>query len=167
MPNGDRQPYRVGAHSPSPDHTSDSDDTWEHKRRYWSHALRVRHRWRRHVGRARRARLLSFRILFRGNSAALWISCGASSSFLGTFLRGGCCGPELGHVLGVGLTITMTLIRATTLNEMIDDATRGLIGCQKYELTAKVIPYNCRSCKHEVLESAMGSHDMLFAFPAG
>ena len=56
MPNGDRRPFRIGEGSPSPAHTSDSDDTREHKRRF--HWLRVEGvlRWRSLAIRARRER---------------------------------------------------------------------------------------------------------------
>ena len=56
MPNGHKNTYRVGDGAPSPLHTSDSDETWENKRRYWRLARRVATRFRRNVRRARRER---------------------------------------------------------------------------------------------------------------
>ena len=45
MPNGDRESYRVGPAPPSPSHTSDSESTHRHKRRYWHLVLWVVRRW--------------------------------------------------------------------------------------------------------------------------
>ena len=59
MPNGRRVPFRIGNGVPSPLHTSDSDGTWEQKRRYWRLARPVAARFRRNVRRARRERRLA------------------------------------------------------------------------------------------------------------
>ena len=56
MPNGDRRPFRIGEGSPSPAHTSDSEDTGGHKRRYYQHQVEGVLRWRSLVVRARRER---------------------------------------------------------------------------------------------------------------
>ena len=56
MPNGDRKPFRVGDGSPSPSHTSDSDDTREHKRRFYRLRVEGILRWRALTIRARRER---------------------------------------------------------------------------------------------------------------
>ena len=56
MPNGDRRPFRIGEGSPSPMHTSDSEDTEGHKRRYHQHQVEGVLRWRSLVVRARRER---------------------------------------------------------------------------------------------------------------
>ena len=57
MPNGHREPFRIGEwdyyhgtyRQPSPEHTSDSEDTYVHKRRWMVLQRRVRRRWRRHM----------------------------------------------------------------------------------------------------------------------
>ena len=57
MPNGHREPFRIGEwdyerdcyDSPSPVHTSDSEDTYVQKHRWIVLARRVFRRWRRHV----------------------------------------------------------------------------------------------------------------------
>ena len=57
MPNGHREPFRIGEwdyerdcyYSPSPAHTSDSEDTHVQKHRWIVLARRVLRRWRRHV----------------------------------------------------------------------------------------------------------------------
>ena len=46
MPNGDRRPFRIGQGSPSPEHTSDSEDTSRHKDKYYGHQLGVSGLWR-------------------------------------------------------------------------------------------------------------------------
>jgi hypothetical protein len=51
MPNGHRRPYRVRDpqhpfRAPSPEHTSDSDDTWSEKRQWKQIAKRTIRRWR-------------------------------------------------------------------------------------------------------------------------
>ena len=56
MPNGDRRPFRIGQGSPSPAHTSDSEDTSVHKRRYRGHQLGVALIWRGVVLRCHRER---------------------------------------------------------------------------------------------------------------
>ena len=56
MPNGDRRPFRIGQGSPSPAHTSDSEDTSVHKRRYHGHQLGVALAWRGVVLRCHRER---------------------------------------------------------------------------------------------------------------
>ena len=56
MPNGDRTPFRLGNGSPSPSHTSDSDDTREHKRRHHHIRVDVVLRWRSLTIKARRER---------------------------------------------------------------------------------------------------------------
>ena len=56
MPDGDRTPFRIGQGSPSPAHTSDSEDTTSHKRRYHQYQVEVALRWRAAVVRARRER---------------------------------------------------------------------------------------------------------------
>ena len=65
MPNGHRVPYRVGDGAPSPLHSSDSDETWENKRRYWRLARRVAARFRRLVRRARRERNFAVVVVVR------------------------------------------------------------------------------------------------------
>ena len=68
MPNGDRTPYRLShGRSPSPCHTSDSEETWRSKGRWILLARWVIHRWRLLV-RSRRSRryeraLISHRVL--------------------------------------------------------------------------------------------------------
>ena len=57
MPNEPREPYRVGARSPSPIHSSDSEDIDREKRRYFLLASRVAWRWYAMVWYARRRRL--------------------------------------------------------------------------------------------------------------
>ena len=58
MPNGHREPFRIQREwgidgsryrSPSPDHSSDSEDTCAHKRRWIILARRVFRRWKRYV----------------------------------------------------------------------------------------------------------------------
>ena len=49
-----RAPYRVGGRSPSPTHTSDSDDTLTHKAKYYRYAFWVGRRWYAMVHFARR-----------------------------------------------------------------------------------------------------------------
>ena len=50
MSNGPRSPFRIGSgHPPSPLHTSDSEDTWNHKARWVSIAADVISQWRRFV----------------------------------------------------------------------------------------------------------------------
>ena len=64
MPNGRRKPFRVGAwsrkrrryKSPSPSHSSDSEDTCVHKHRWIILARRVFRRWKRHARGMRRRR---------------------------------------------------------------------------------------------------------------
>ena len=46
MPNGHRDPFRMGDGSPSPLHTSDSEDTYCNKRRYNYLAKKVIRRWK-------------------------------------------------------------------------------------------------------------------------
>ena len=73
MPNGHREPFRMGEwdyyhgkySSPSPDHTSDSEDTYVHKHRWIVLAKRVLRRLRRHVyERGIRRRRIWLRRLF-------------------------------------------------------------------------------------------------------
>ena len=74
MPNGHREPFRIGEwdyyhgtySSPSPVHTSDSEDTYVHKHRWIIVARRVLRRWRRHVAYERgiRRRRIWLRRLF-------------------------------------------------------------------------------------------------------
>ena len=74
MPNGRRRrvPFRVGGlgiagwrGAPSPLDSCDSDETWEHKRRYWRLARRVAARFRRLVRRARRERNFAVVVVVR------------------------------------------------------------------------------------------------------
>ena len=60
MPNGGGPPYRLRPDydPPSPDHSSDTEDTWENKLRWQLIARRVLRRWRLLVRRARLARML-------------------------------------------------------------------------------------------------------------
>ena len=58
MPNGHREPYRLSEGSPSPCHTSDSEETWHHKKRYTFLALKYTCKWRRHVVRRKWSRRL-------------------------------------------------------------------------------------------------------------
>ena len=58
MPSGHRGPYRFGAGSPSPCHTSDSEETWHHKKRYTFLARTYTRKWRRHVAWRKRPRRL-------------------------------------------------------------------------------------------------------------
>ena len=48
MPNGGREPYRL-PETPSPLHTSDSEETWMNKHRWEVLARRTVRRWRRLV----------------------------------------------------------------------------------------------------------------------
>ena len=66
MPNGTRVPFRLGQHrSPSPLHTSDSDETWHNKRRYWDLARMVHARLQRNARRARRERRWAVVVIVR------------------------------------------------------------------------------------------------------
>ena len=75
MPNGHREPFRMGEwdyyhgkySSPSPDHTSDNEDTYVHKHRWIIVARRVRRRWRRcmYERGIRRRRIWLRRLFFR------------------------------------------------------------------------------------------------------
>ena len=60
MPNGDREPYRIGEGCPSPVHTSDSEKTYDNKHRWHMLAFRYWHKWRRFVIRQRRRRTAGF-----------------------------------------------------------------------------------------------------------
>ena len=64
MPNGHRYPYRLHPEcdSPSPLHTSDSEETYEHKQRYRILGLRVIRRWRRFVKMQRYKRAIYKRL---------------------------------------------------------------------------------------------------------
>ena len=60
MPNGHRDPYRIlSGESPSPAHTSDSEETFHQKRRYHALARSVLRRWRLFVLRRRRQRCVA------------------------------------------------------------------------------------------------------------
>ena len=65
MPNGDRRPFRIGEGSPSPAHSSDSEDTRGHKRRYHQYQVEGMLRWRSLAIRARRERSFSVVLLVR------------------------------------------------------------------------------------------------------
>ena len=54
MPNGRRRPYRCGGMAPSPEHSSDDEDTRIQKAAYWVRATWVWRRWRRRVRDSRR-----------------------------------------------------------------------------------------------------------------
>ena len=58
MPNGHREPYRLSEGSPSPCHTSDSEETWHHKKRYTFLARTYTRKWRRHVAWRKQSRRL-------------------------------------------------------------------------------------------------------------
>ena len=57
MPNGHRESYRIAPSfdSPSPLHTSDSEETWMQKRRYRMITLKVKWKWKKFVATRRRA----------------------------------------------------------------------------------------------------------------
>ena len=68
MPNGRRVPFRVGdSGSPSPEHTSDYEETWRNKKRWKWLARRVLWRFRAHaIGKKRlcaAARLTASKLL--------------------------------------------------------------------------------------------------------
>ena len=70
MPNGHREPFRIGDASPSPVHTSDTEETWAHKKRWHWLARKVLHRFRANAARKKKlrrrvARLTSGKILPR------------------------------------------------------------------------------------------------------
>ena len=81
MPNGHREPFRIGEWdyerdcycSPSPVHTSDSEDTYVHKHRWIILARRVFRRWRRYVYKRgmRRRRIWLRRLFFNHHSIHL------------------------------------------------------------------------------------------------
>ena len=57
MPNGHRDPYRMShGSSPSPVHTSDSEETYTNKKRWWWVASKVFWRLRNNVRRKKQAR---------------------------------------------------------------------------------------------------------------
>ena len=58
MPNGHREPYRLGEGCPSPCHTSDSEESWHHKKRYTFLARKYTRKWRRHVAWRKQSRRL-------------------------------------------------------------------------------------------------------------
>ena len=76
MPNGDRRPFRIGEgrpRSPSPAHTSDSEDTRGHKRRYHRFQVEGILRWRSLTIRARRER--GFTVVLLVNRLAAGCAC--------------------------------------------------------------------------------------------
>ena len=84
MPNGDRRPFRIGEGSPSPSHTSDSEDTERHKRRYHQHQVEGALRWRTMVVRARRERNFVVTLLVRRLAAG----CSGVARYIVRFLHG-------------------------------------------------------------------------------
>ena len=56
MPNGYSPRYRLGQGSPSPIHTSDSEETEQNKEQYYQIALLVIVKWRDFVAKRKRAR---------------------------------------------------------------------------------------------------------------
>ena len=56
MPNGGGPTFRIGARDPSPVHTSDSEEAFEHKMRWRELGLWVAAHWRMFVARRRRER---------------------------------------------------------------------------------------------------------------
>ena len=65
MPNGYRPRYRLGAGSPSPVHTSDSEETEQNKHDYYEIAVMVLVQWRYFVSIRKRDRRIA--ALLRGN----------------------------------------------------------------------------------------------------
>ena len=86
MPNGYRPRYRLGQGSPSPIHTSDSEETEQNKQEYYAIAVLVIVQWRYFVAIRKRDRRIA--ALLRGDILPAVLRHRFVASFVAEFLGG-------------------------------------------------------------------------------